>query len=67
MGRSFEEGDDAIADIAEHIVKLLLGVEAIVLSQSGVVVADVLEDLFVESLAGRRHDEDACCESPEHI
>lgn len=54
-----EEGDDAIADVAKHAVEFLLGVEPVVLAQSSIVVADVLEDLLVEAAAHWGDDEDA--------
>ena len=53
-----EEGDDSVTDVAEELVKLLLGVEAIALVEGCVIVAHVLEDLLVEVVAQGRHYHD---------
>lgn len=51
-----EEGDEAVADVVQKLMELLLGVESIPLVEGGVVVADMFPDLLVEVVTERRHD-----------
>ena len=43
-----EEGDDAVSNVPQELVELLLGVEAVVLVESGVVVAEMFPYFLVE-------------------
>lgn len=62
-----EESGYPISHVAQELIEFFLSVEAIVLAQGGIVVAEVFEDLFVESLASWRNDIDACSKSTKDI
>lgn len=58
-----EEVGDAMTNIGEHLVEFLLGIEPVVLAESGPVVAHVLEDLLVEASPHRWDHVDSGCHS----
>lgn len=43
-----EEGDNAVSEVTEKIVKLLFGAELVALVEGGIVISHVLEDLLIE-------------------
>lgn len=50
-----KESRNSISKIAKKIVKLLFGIEPISLIQSGIIVANVFEDLLIKVMAERRN------------
>lgn len=46
-----EEGDNAVANVAQKFMKLLLSVESVPLVEGGIVVTDVLKYFLVEVTA----------------
>ena len=46
-----EESDESVSDIGEHFIELLLSVEFLILSESGVVISDVFPDFLIESVS----------------
>lgn len=68
-----EEGDNAVSEVTEKIVKLLFGAELVALVEGGIVISHVLEDLLIEVVPqGRDQDDDAayyaqCFEDFAHL
>ena len=58
-----EERDEASANIVEHAIELFLSVKSVPLAESGVIVADVLENFPIESLTNWRHRDNASSDS----
>jgi hypothetical protein len=62
-----EEGDDAVADVGQKLVKLVLSIEPVPLVEGGIVVAHVLEDLLVEVVPQGRDQEHHAAHKPERF
>lgn len=48
-----EEGNKSVSNIGEHFIELLLGVELLILPESGVVISNMLPDFLIEPVSQR--------------
>lgn len=62
-----EEGGNTVTSVSQEFIELFLGVELVVLTQSGIVVSEVLEDLLVESVSQGRNHIDGASHCSENV